>query len=390
MDAVETFEVEEAGLTATVRIYQDDDPMSPADWDTFGTFGHWHRRYELGDENIRGTAWMDRAAGSRFGLGYAVRYLQLVRGAVAVVPVGMLDHSVITVYADGAICFDDSGGWDSGTVGLYWATWEDCENLGVDPADAEKAIRQEIATWAQYYEGDVYGYVATCGESEESCWGFYGYEYARAEARAAGAAVAREASEVARTAAASIRETFAADFAACRRASSAIPSGITNRKGTSSMATIQDLAGIAYDSFESFKRDGSEDTIYKLKDDRPEWVYELVRDAHGDFFPDDWRYEAIMDACGWIHDNDGDDDSGEFADQKVDVYTSDRIAWLASSLDRVSYCDEAAAEFGAGDTATDIVAMIALGQYAELSEVYGLVYRALEEKADAEDDDGEA
>lgn len=214
MDAVETFEVEEAGRTATVRIYQDDEPMSPADWDTFGTFGHWHRCYELGDEDIGGTDWMDRAAGSRFGLGYAVRYLQLVRGAVAVVPVGMLDHSGITVYAGGGAHLCDPGGWDSGTVGLYWATREDCVNLGVDPADAEKAIRQEIATWAQYYEGDVYGYVATCGESEESCWGFYGYEYAEAEARAAGAAVAREAAGVTQAAEASIRETFAADFAA--------------------------------------------------------------------------------------------------------------------------------------------------------------------------------
>lgn len=153
------------------------------------------------------------------------------------------------------------------------------------------------------------------------------------------------------------------------------------------MSTIQGLASVAYDSFESFKRDGSDETFYKLKDGSPEWVQDLVREAHGDFFPDDWRYEAIMDACGWIHDNDGDDDSAGFADGYVDVYNAARVAWLASSLHRGAYCDEASDE---GLVAEDagIYDRIGLGQYMEASEVYGLVYRALETRAE-EVEDGE-
>ncbi len=52
----------------------------------------------------------------------------------------------------------------------------------------------------------------------------------------------------------------------------------------------------------------------------------------------------------------------------------DRLAWLASDSSRAGYCDEAAAEFGQSG---DIVDMIALGQYAEAEEVYGLVLQAL-------------
>lgn len=143
--------------------------------------------------------------------------------------------------------------------------------------------------------------------------------------------------------------------------------------------SIQDLASEAYDCFESFKRDGDETTIYKLRDGSPDWIKELVREAHGDFFPDDYRYEAIMNALAWIHDNDGDEDPGEFADSNVDVYTADRYRWLSSNLRRSGYCDEAASE-GIVSPEADIVDRIGVGQYMELTEVYGLVYRALEER----------
>lgn len=143
---------------------------------------------------------------------------------------------------------------------------------------------------------------------------------------------------------------------------------------------IQQVASKAGEWFESRVRvdDDPESSFVTLKDGAPEWVKDLVYAAHGEFAPDDWRYDKIQDALAYIAEVDDPEDSGEFADQAVDIYTTNRLTWLASNLNRVAYCDEAAAEFGAGDTATDIVSMIGWGQYAEASEIYGLVLQALE------------
>ena len=149
---------------------------------------------------------------------------------------------------------------------------------------------------------------------------------------------------------------------------------------TTEVATIQDLAREASEWFETRQRDNG-DTFFTLKDGRPDWVQDLVHAAHGeDFLPDDYRYRWTYGALEFIADADGDplDDVGEFADLAVDTYTSERFAWLASNLQRAGYVDEAVEELGRPDGG--IVEMIGLGQYAEASEVYGLVCRALDER----------
>jgi hypothetical protein len=60
-----------------------------------------------------------------------------------------------------------------------------CAKLGVDWANAEKAMDQEIEMLVQWCDGDIYGYTIEkahgcdhCGhiewETVDSCWGFYG------------------------------------------------------------------------------------------------------------------------------------------------------------------------------------------------------------------------
>jgi hypothetical protein len=151
--------------------------------------------------------------------------------------------------------------------------------------------------------------------------------------------------------------------------------------------TIHTLAGEAYQAFETATRD--DDSSYvRRRDDAPEWVGELVQSAHGEFFPDDWRYEAIRDACGYIADNEPDEDDGphEFADSHVDVYTGARLAWLASHLSRPGYVDEARDEGLIGPDA-GITDAIGVGQYCELLEVYRLVWEALSDRLDELEDD---
>lgn len=143
--------------------------------------------------------------------------------------------------------------------------------------------------------------------------------------------------------------------------------------------TIQDLAREASSYFErAYRVDGDEDSAYvRTKDGTPEWVRDLVQSAHGEMFPDDWRYDQIENALDHIADSDDPEDSRhEFADNAVDVYNAARFAWLASNIDRQYYCDEAQNEFGIDPDAT-ITDRIGLGQYFEADEVYGLTLQAL-------------
>src|SRR5581483_10250175 len=116
------------------------------------------------------------------------------------------------------------------------------------------------------------------------------------------------------------------------------------------MSTIYEVAREAYDCFEVAHRgDDPEQPYVRVKDGSPEWVTELVYAAHGEFLPDDWRYQSIRSCLGDIADNEPaelDDYQAEWADANVDVYNGARCAWLASDLRRGGYCDEAAQEFG--------------------------------------------
>lgn len=112
----------------------------------------------------------------------------------------------------------------------------------------------------------------------------------------------------------------------------------------------------------------------KTTDDSPAWLTDLIREAHGDMLPDDHTYKLIHEACEFMAE--GGDDEGEFADQSVDVYNGDRIAWLASHAMRAHYCDEAISE-GIADLSGGIIDLIGAGQYMEALEAFQSVRDSL-------------
>lgn len=153
------------------------------------------------------------------------------------------------------------------------------------------------------------------------------------------------------------------------------------------MATIKALAGELYRAFEAKTRDNG-DTFYCLKDGSPEWMTDAIRAAHDDanMLPDDWRYAAIREAANSIEDADETDDfedaSREFADS-VDSYNADLLAWCASNLSRMAYCDEAMEEFGKPD---DLATLLSWGQMTERREVFDQLVAALDGIAGDEDE----
>jgi hypothetical protein len=88
-------------------------------------------------------------------------------------------------------------------VGFAYIDPAKVENVGatIDSVDdAIKTVAAEVEEYGQYLEGDVYGYVVTrkhcddddCPHAEEveSCWGFFGLDYAREAGREAALSVA--------------------------------------------------------------------------------------------------------------------------------------------------------------------------------------------------------
>jgi hypothetical protein len=140
------------------------------------------------------------------------------------------------------------------------------------------------------------------------------------------------------------------------------------------MGDIEQTAAEARKHFEQTRDGGS--TYWRTRDDTPDWVRELVQEAHADMFADDWRYETIVHALDAIADGGG-EEGFEFADSNVDVCAGARIDWLASHGVRVAYCDQGTEEA----TGAGIIERIGWGQWSESLDVYGLVYQALEDAA---------
>lgn len=167
-ECVETYERN----CLAVAIMQDIDPMSPRDDDgNLGTMICSHRKYNLGDEQFNSDdyeGWDDLAD-----------KLRSERGAVIILPLGLYDHSGITIYVG-----DTHDRWDGGQVGYIYLTEDDLKESGLDDIKATKALQIEVETYDQYLRGEVYGYVIqdADGEDIDSCWGFYDQEYCENEA----------------------------------------------------------------------------------------------------------------------------------------------------------------------------------------------------------------
>lgn len=159
-------------------------------------------------------------------------------------------------------------------------------------------------------------------------------------------------------------------------------------------ATVESVARQAGSYFTRIRR--GEETITTFTDDRPDWLYDAVYEAHGSMLPDDWKFaccelavDAIADAG---EDADLDDLAHEFADGQADVYNADRLKWLASHMDRVYYVEDAVKEFGTPtdeDGQFDLLRVIGLGQYAEAMECFNAMRSAIEAEVERRNEEAD-
>ena len=168
-----------------VEIRQDEDAESPRTmWDTLGTMVCFHKRYNLGDSH-------DLKTGDFTNWNAVRRHLVNRLDAVpeVILPLYLYDHSGITMSTTPFSCQ-----WDSGQVGFIYTTlaairsgyaWK---RMSANRYDiVRQALIAEVELYDQYLTGDVWGYAITdeTGDCVDSCYGFYGREYAEAESEAA-------------------------------------------------------------------------------------------------------------------------------------------------------------------------------------------------------------
>jgi hypothetical protein len=177
----------------TIKIYIDDDAPNPRkEYENVGKMVCFHNRYELGDEHQfkskNYSSWGQVEAAIREAYDVAV-----------LLPLGLFDHSGISMYIGSGAHPCDSGGWDSGQVGFIACTHEQVltewgESITVIDDEsftplqmAEKYLRGEVETYNQYLTNEVYGYEieGENGDEVDSCWGFFGFDIVMDEAKSA-------------------------------------------------------------------------------------------------------------------------------------------------------------------------------------------------------------
>lgn len=138
----------------TIRIEQDTDAQSPADWDQVATIYTRHsRNFAIGENGGYEPAEGDES-----------------------LPIYAYVHGVIALSTTPFSC-----SWDSRKAGCIVMTRAKIISEYGDDSEAsrEKArslMRAEVQAWADYHEGNVWGFVVEDAEGNhlDSCWGFYG------------------------------------------------------------------------------------------------------------------------------------------------------------------------------------------------------------------------
>lgn len=178
-----------------IRIEQDENLESPRNWDNLGKMICWHKRYTLGDEKLLEQYSEKKECRLKNIHEYCNSWdeveevLKIEFKAIVILPLYLYDHSGISMktFRHGI-----HSSWDCGMVGFIYITKEDIYKEFSVKKISKKLLEQvtknlegEVETYNQYLIGDVYGFIVEDLEENEidSCWGFYGEEYAIKEAK---------------------------------------------------------------------------------------------------------------------------------------------------------------------------------------------------------------
>lgn len=200
MEPIET--IEYRGFN--INIYQEDMAEDPRNWENLGIMACWHSRYDLGDDSPQkqrsemylyeilqewySEEWIEEHYQDMDTSEFITWAIEQLEKHAIVLPLVLLDHSGLWMQTGNSFSCDP-GGWDTSRVGFIYITnsqalkemqWKRLTKKRREKI--EDYLSGEVETYSQYLSGDVYGYQIEPKESnniecDDSCWGFYGYEW---------------------------------------------------------------------------------------------------------------------------------------------------------------------------------------------------------------------
>lgn len=162
----------------TLNIRHDDSgAASPLDWDNLTTIviKEAPRRGQLGH---RQPEWDEERALERGGFPLLARYLRMTGQALYIVPLSVYDDWRPSVRTD-------PGGDPEMLDGFALVTKESAEMIGTPPEHFSEVVEQDVKTYSQFLEGEVYGWEVLDENDEilDSVWGYIGdMQYVQSEA----------------------------------------------------------------------------------------------------------------------------------------------------------------------------------------------------------------
>ena len=181
-----------------LRIFRDENPESPREWDNLGKIAYKHKDYTIGEEEINEPIeWLEEKLNLNQKEVYTDDRLkeleEIFFKKFIALPLYLLDHSGLSISTTPFSC-----AWDSGKVGYIYLTKEKLKEEKLNKENALKCLEGEIKTLNQYLLGEVYGFnvieeikvkvikkypngkIIETTETEEkdwfSCWGYFGNE----------------------------------------------------------------------------------------------------------------------------------------------------------------------------------------------------------------------
>ena len=177
MEPIETIKLKNGN---TLEIYQDENHDSPREWDNLDTMICFHSRYNLGDEHDYNSQYFNS---------WEEFENQLIKefDPAVILPLYLYDHSGITISTNSFIGRAHHAEWDSGRVGFILMSkkaakenwnWK-CITKNRKEQIGNYLIAQ-VKTYDQYLRGEIYGFQVKDNEGKDldSCWGFYGSDWA--------------------------------------------------------------------------------------------------------------------------------------------------------------------------------------------------------------------
>ena len=201
MDCLETIELEQ-GVKA--HLYVDPEPENPrTEWDHAGKMVCWHSRYDLGDKHSYQTS-NDFLRDLAAAIWHRTRKIDfddeltdekcwdIICEDCVILPLNLYDHSGISMSTSREYPYNDQ--WDAGQVGWIYMDKPTMKKEGMSRRQALAYLLCEVETYDQYLTGEIYGYVVETPDDDnvDSCWGFFGLEHARKEAKSAAAYYVKE------------------------------------------------------------------------------------------------------------------------------------------------------------------------------------------------------